>query len=225
MQKLIDIQEAKFMAEKLREMLEPFCLEGKCVIGGSIRREKMEIKDIEIIVLPKLEKVVVMPNVGQLDMFAPVPTPTSEIRRVEGFCQTIFDFGDIAKGDPRTGRYVQVVHDRKVNVDIFIPEPKDFGRQLAIRTGPAMYSKDILATAWAKKALCGTDSGLRLRNQCTKAVSKTTHKKYGPYFVRPDIVNAWEAPSFETEEDFFEFLGIEWIEPRERWAPYNPYKR
>jgi len=70
----------------------------------------------------------------------------------------------------------------------------DFYRQLAIRTGSANYSKSI-ATKWSKLGYVGTDEGLK-------------HKSLNMEFEKPI--------SFISEKQFFEFLEMPFVEPKNR---------
>jgi hypothetical protein len=90
-----------------------------------------------------------------------------------------------------------------INLDLFMPQPDDYYRQYAIRTGSADYSKNVIANGWLKKGWCGTDEGLRLQYDCCKAASgwKITRKE------------GQKPPVWESEEIFFEWLGVQWMEP------------
>ncbi len=45
------LSQAQNLAERIIETMQPFCQ--RVAIGGSIRREKPEVKDIEIVAIPK----------------------------------------------------------------------------------------------------------------------------------------------------------------------------
>lgn len=47
------LEEIKRVAEKYKKLFSPYCIKGKCCIGGSIRRKKAEPKDIELVAIPK----------------------------------------------------------------------------------------------------------------------------------------------------------------------------
>lgn len=146
--------------------LQPFC--EVIHIAGSLRRRLPEIKDIDLICVPRYTEVVAMGLFG--------PAITSKKISIN-FVDTIKSIGAITKGQP-DGRYMSLnVRGRKV--DIFMPAPTDFYRQYCIRTGPAEYIKWNIANTWVKNGWCGTDHGLRRITDCREVVSLTDKKKMG----------------------------------------------
>lgn len=129
-------------------------------IAGSIRRQKDYCGDIEI--------CAVVSNRNQLAM------KLLEIAKV---------------GVKRDARYIKFFY-RNVQVDLFLPQPHDYGRQLAIRTGSDEYSHRILATGWVKLGCKGTDEGL--------------------------VDSTGKVLEFPTEESFFNFIGIRHSDPKLR---------
>lgn len=125
-------------------------------IAGSIRRHADEVKDIEIVCLPNI--VPLYSN----DLFK---TELGKVRD-ENFVKYVSSLGVILKGKPETGRYVQIALLQNINLDLFIPQPHDFYRILAIRTGSADYSHFVIAKGWENKGWCGTPEGLRLQREC-----------------------------------------------------------
>ena len=57
----MELEKAKAIAEELKSLLEPAC--EKMVIAGSIRRQKPEVGDIELLCIPRY-----VTGVDQLDM-------------------------------------------------------------------------------------------------------------------------------------------------------------
>lgn len=90
----------------------------------------------------------------------------------------------------------------------------DWGRILAIRTGSSVYSRH-LAMQWNRRGWCGTEDGLRRKSECDK---KSTWK------IKPEYKNCPTLPPpFNTEKEFFAFIGVEWIEPVKRsWVSSKP---
>jgi len=74
------LEEAKKIAEKYLNLLKPYCLRAE--IAGSIRREKPEVKDIEIVCIR---------NESQINEFS----------------KMVNSFGKVIKGKP-TGKYMQI---------------------------------------------------------------------------------------------------------------------
>ncbi len=97
----------------------------------------------------------------------------------------------------------------KIQVELYIAQAYDYGRILAIRTGSSAFSHIKLAITWNRNGWCGTEFGLRRKSECTKKGSKWT--------VNPEFKGReTKPPLFQTEYDFFNFLGIPWIPPGER---------
>src|SRR5574340_1662630 len=144
--KIMELQTAQNIAIALCNKIQPYC--DKLHIAGSIRRMKPEVKDIEIVCVPKTET--------QYDMFG---TPFTSGRST-GFRDAILSLGEIIKGGTN-GKYIQIKMPQGINLDLFIPDDFDYYRQYAIRTGSADYAAKIIATGWKKKGWCGSDKGLR----------------------------------------------------------------
>jgi len=116
----VRLSEVKAIAEKYQNFLKPYC--SRIEIAGSIRREKPEVKDIEIVVIPK-----------DLTGFS------NEVNKLEK-----------VKGEP-TGKYTQRILPEGIKLDLFIANEKNWGLIFAIRTGSANFSHKILACGWVKK--------------------------------------------------------------------------
>lgn len=129
--KKFPLEEIQPVAIELWEKLKPHCK--KIKIGGSIRRQRPECKDIEIVLLP-IDRAA-RTNIGLI----------------------FLEEGTILKGTFGK-RYVKARY-RQYPVDIFIPQEHDYYRQLAIRTGSANYAKKI-AKAWVDKGYFGCERGL-----------------------------------------------------------------
>ena len=191
--------EAKHIAVALCYQLQPYC--EKINIAGSVRRGKPEVKDIEIICLPKHEEID-----RQADMF----TTEKAVVIASGFISTVFSLGTIVKGDPRA-RYMQITLLEGVNLDLFIPLSFDYYRQYAIRTGSADYAAKVIAGGWRRKGWCGSDKGLRRMADCLESKGSDGKSKW-------KCINtmAEEPPTWESEEEFFNWIGVKMIHPKER---------
>ena len=108
--------------------------------------------------------------------------------------------------------------DKGIQIELYIVvNESDWGRILAIRTGSSAYSHH-LAVRWGRIGWAGTEDGLRRKVECDR---KSTWKIKPEYKAVPTL-----PPAFNTEEEFFAFLGIEYIHPKARsWvsskAEYN----
>jgi len=102
------------------------------------------------------------------------------------------------------GRYMQWQHkDTGIKIDLFLPVENDYYRIYAIRTGSSEYSSKVIATAWVKLGWVGTEHGLRKRSECIKKGDK--------WIVAagfPELPPVWAS-----EQEFFRWLGIEYIDP------------
>jgi DNA polymerase/3'-5' exonuclease PolX len=196
----MELKLAQDIAVSLCKKLQPFC--DKINIAGSVRRQKIVVKDIEIICIPKKDIVLVKP-----DMFS---EPIEKNVIMPEFAKTVLGLGKIIKGKP-DGKYMQIELPELINLDLFIPDDFDYYRQYAIRTGSADYTARYIAAGWKRIGWCGSDKGLRKISDCIE------HKT-------PDNKSRWicqsefaeKPPIWESEEQFFEWLGIKWVHPKNR---------
>lgn len=198
MPRLID---AKILAESLLAVMMPYC--EKAIIAGSIRREKAEVKDIELVVIPRYEER----EFPSDDLFSvPQTFPVN----------TLFEWATRGGGSviiswikPGTheiiywtikedGKYWRgLVGDGCIKLDLFLVQPRNFGLHSVIRTGPADFSAALM-TYLKQGGRFHVDKGL-LWNEKTEIVT------------------------CETEEDFFAAIGIKFIpvEYRETWRDFK----
>jgi DNA polymerase/3'-5' exonuclease PolX len=114
---------AGVIAEKWVANLAPVC--ERVEIAGSIRREKPEVKDIEIVCIPKFEPV--------NDMFG---QPLRPMNMLEDYLRGAPCV--IVKNGPR---YKQIQLPEGINLDLFIVQPPaQWGVIFLIRTGSAEFS-------------------------------------------------------------------------------------
>jgi DNA polymerase/3'-5' exonuclease PolX len=100
-----------------------------------------------------------------------------------------------------------------IHIELYITTMQDYGRILAIRTGSSAFSHH-LAMQWNKKGWAGTEDGLRRKSEC---IHKSTWKIKPEYKACPTL-----PPIFATEEQFFAFVGIDYVHPKARsWVSTN----
>jgi DNA polymerase/3'-5' exonuclease PolX len=121
----MEYSEAVTIAKKCVEQLNPHC--ERIIVAGSIRRERLHVKDIELVVIPKPYEVGLFEN---------------------GFA-SIVNSWEHCKGHLPC-KYAQRMVDG-IKIDIFIVEYGNWGSQLAMRTGSAEFSHKVLGRAWVNK--------------------------------------------------------------------------
>lgn len=194
---MMEYKKAHSIAISILKKLESCC--EKVDIAGSVAREKDECKDIEIVCSPCM--------VTNKDLFGNLD---GEPVRASFFCSAVRSLGVILKGKPEDGRYIQVALPEGINLDLFIPQFHDYYRQYAIRIGSKDYSHKVLATAWNKLGWVGTPDGLRKMSECySKEVNGKKH--WICNVPQPTLPPVWK-----NEYYFFQWLGISWIEPKNR---------
>lgn len=147
-------------------------------IAGSVRRERPLVKDVELVCIP-----------SNLNSFA--------LKLYNGY-------GVATK---RKARYIQF-NIGVMKCDLFLPQPHDYFRQFAIRTGSADYSHKVIANAWVKAGWVGTEDGLRRAVECEKHTNRWICKSTGSNVTLP--------PVWQSEEDFFHWLGLAYLPPMNR---------
>lgn len=174
------LAQAREIADRLAESLRPACL--KIEVAGSIRRRKPDVGDIEIVLLPRTEE---RPLPGQGGLFDAAP----RMERVNLAWETLDPLlGRPMKGGERMRCYLAT--EERPQIDIFsVADPRSWGNILAIRTGPASFSKglvvSLLKRRWAQANGLVWDAADRV------------------------------VPCPE-EEDFFRACGRPWVRPEDR---------
>lgn len=177
-------------------ILQPFC--EKINIAGSVRRKKKEPKDIEIICIPKKEIL--------KDMFGRDEGVIVDLQ----FQKEVEQLGEIIKGKT-DGKYMQIKLPQGINLDLFMPDDFDYYRQYAIRTGSADYAFKIIANGWKKKGWCGSNKGLRKISDCIEIKGSDGKSKWNCVKANAELPPVWQS-----EEQFFEWLGIKYLPPNRR---------
>jgi len=180
------------------QLLQPHC--ERIHLAGSIRRMSKMVKDIEIVCQPKIE---VLPG---NELFS--TQATRVISR--DFTEALMTIcGSIIRGHVE-GRMMQIRTNSKlcpgICLDLFMPQPDDYFRIYAIRTGSADYAREVLASSWRRKGWVGTDSGLRLEKECIQKSKRWICQAENPQL----------PPIWESEMAFFSWLGLEYIDPEFR---------
>lgn len=192
----MNLEQAHSIAESILVKISPYC--DRYDIAGSVRRLKPEVGDIEIVCQPKIEVL--------KDMFG---WDEGTIKNLQ-FQEIVDKLGKVIKGNT-DGRYMQIELPEGINLDLFMPEPSDYYRQLAIRTGSADYSFKVIATGWKLKGWVGTESGLRKMAECIEKKLPDGKSKWSCHIATQTL-----PPKWTNEKQFFDWIGVQWIEPRLR---------
>lgn len=194
----MELARAQNIAARVHAHLRKHCREIQ--ICGSIRRQVGEVKDIEIVCAPN-------ENPETLELFGGVTT----WKRSQDFVEAVESLGSIVKGNPVDGRYVAIdicsTHGEiLIRLDLFIPQYHDYWRMVAIRTGSRQFNFNI-TKAWIRLGWRGTPDGLRREDECIETASNDW-KCTSPTPTLP--------PAWLSEELFFHWLNIPWVEPKDR---------
>jgi DNA polymerase/3'-5' exonuclease PolX len=115
--RLMQYDRAMEIAESLCDRLQPYC--DKIEIGGSLRRGKSHVKDIEIICIRKTAVL-------------------------SSFIGEIAKLGNPSKGQP-LGKYMQIsLKDHPIKLDLFMCYPDNWGLIYFIRTGSAVFVRNTM---------------------------------------------------------------------------------
>lgn len=122
-----------------------------------------------------------------------IPNMVSPKRRKSSWCNAVLKIGRLIKGtDLNKNTYLQFrtpPEKGNIKVDLFIAPPNNWGMALLVRTGCSDFSHRIFGLM-NKKGYSSKD------------------------FIHYD--KQGNAKVFDTEEEIFEFLGIDYVEPEKR---------
>lgn len=178
-------REAAWIVSKLDYLSE------RVLVVGSIRRERPEVNDIDIVVIPKASR----------DRF------WDDMSRRLQRCQGMVRLG---KG-PKLMRFARyrdaaglVSSDRQPDytVDVYHATPDTWGILVLIRTGSKMHNVKLCSLARSKGLMLSASQGLI---KYLKAVE--------PFEPVVKIIAS------RSEEEIFAGLGLDYVEPRDREVP------
>ena len=123
-------------------------------VGGSIRRKNPDVKDIELVCIPKFGDV----PTGQMDLEGS-PMMSNENLLFEHIAANCDKYDIIKMGDKYA--QIQLGEERSsIKVDIFTATPETWGYILLLRTGPWDFSKWAV-TALKRKGFVPKDGEVR----------------------------------------------------------------
>jgi DNA polymerase/3'-5' exonuclease PolX len=161
--------DALAMAEDVLNTLKPHC--DRILIARSIRRQRPEVKDCELVAIPKH-----LPG----GLFGDLPEVSP------GFVAAVNQWPKVL-GEP-TGRYTQRLLSDDFKLDLFIADAENWGLILAMRTGSAMFSHEVLANTWVR---------------------------LGYTSVKGRLTRGGQVIPIREETDLLALLKLPWVEP---WA-------
>ena len=185
----MELQQASENATKIVESIMSSCQRAQ--VAGSVRRKKPNVKDIEIVAIVK-DWDNLFKNLSSFGKF--IKPGVSEI---------------IPWAPRKNAKYLRMMLDIDLKLDLFIASPENWGGLLMMRTGsgvgpdgnpfngftPAMFAR------WKKVSNGGRMSGCMPLLPDSKAV----------VVLREEI-------------DYFNLLGVQWVEPVDR-ASRNSIKK
>ena len=139
----MELETAMAVAEDVGGRMSIYC--EKIMVAGSVRRKRPEVKDIELVIIPKMREV----SEGLFD---------KKMIRHPNLVALIKEF-DIVKGNPETGKYIQFNTPAGIKIDLFTATRINWGYIYVIRTGSSEFSQ-FIAKRWVKWGYNGVGGNL-----------------------------------------------------------------
>ena len=186
------LRDAQAIAERLAQEMSPFC--ARVEVAGSIRRSSAEVKDVELVAIPRWDE-------------RPGPTPSlfggeaEQVNLLHGWAtRDAAGAGvrwiktgtpEVVDWEPKPeGKYWRALVDERVKLDLFLASPENYGLILLIRTGSAEFSQALMTYA----------------------------KHRTPYHIEGGYLRDREGKVLETPEQrgVFRSLRLDYVLPRGR---------
>lgn len=164
---LFQLLDAQRKAEEILELIRPHCYRAE--IAGSIRRKKKEVKDIEIVCIPK-------PYQSGLfsDGIAEIINRYKKIK------------GELIYSECKYTQRIIPINNSEIKLDLFITTEEKWGLIFTIRTGSAEFSKK-LAARWVELGYHSRDGILMYAGKphpCYEEVD--VFKRLGMQYIEPE---------------------------------------
>jgi DNA polymerase/3'-5' exonuclease PolX len=210
----MNYQDAHFIAEDLRSCIEPACEPGFAIIGGSLRRRKADVHDVEIIAVPLPGRPV--PQFGN-------PVSALFETHLDKILYELEKSGRLVRGrgnGPRKKEYViktsvsgfETLNPFRVEFYLILP-PAQWGVGCVIRTGPGSPDDNFSKYCVTNRAAGGgLPDGYRVRGLAVWHADQLD--------VKLEPRKGEEPVPMPTEQDYLNFLGLPWIEPSARHAKW-----
>lgn len=195
-------EDARRVAREVSRLMQPFC--ERLDIAGSIRRCAPEVKDIEIVCIPRMREA--KPDgflfQGQVlvNELHEQLAGSSLIRWIKPGTPDIVRWPIRADGKYWRGLIPQGTFGARedIKLDVFLARPENYGVILVVRTGSADFSRELVTFA---------------RDHTEYRVDGGMLKLQGGDVPCPD------------ERVLFDALGLRWIDPTERHGEANIVRR
>ncbi|NIV32842.1 MAG: hypothetical protein GWN58_26370 [Anaerolineae bacterium] len=215
------LEHARKLATALVEQLEPACQ--RIEIAGSIRRQKPNPNDIELVAVPSYDPGLRMQSMWDSQVESSVPTNLLDER-----CNDLLRAGTLEKRPDRRSRHCWGTGIKRAvfyqgqdyaPVDLFqVIEPRQWGVIFAIRTGPGDFNR-LLVTNRRWGGACPLDrkvAGGRVWSidPGREDLARMAASRFAKLAERGEI-DASLLPT-PTEQDFFRQLGVPCWPPEQR---------
>ncbi len=205
----MNLDEARQLAIALRLGLEAGS--ERIEIAGSVRREKPEPHDLELVAIPKVETVNTFNLFGKVEGL--------ECNHFDPQLEALLSRGEW-EFDPvlkRNGpKYKRLRHVRtEICADIFLATFQGWGGALAIRTGPADFSTALVTLARRQRKHVADGYLIHSHSKPTRQTAAG--------WVEYDCPKGSSCPLIISTHDelaFFLALGLPWREPKDRTAEW-----
>lgn len=129
----MQLREAQRQAATVVALLQPAC--DRLLVCGSVRREKPECKDIEIVAIAS--------HTPQRPVFG---DPASGLPPLEALLDRLIRWGELKRNldNPKYGAKYKTLRLGTTPIDLFIATPDNWGNLVAIRTGDGAFSRAMV---------------------------------------------------------------------------------
>lgn len=201
----IPLDEARALADEVVDLLE--VVTERIAIGGSIRRQRADVGDLEIVAIPRYEE-----GVEQVDMFTQAAT---RLNLLDARCRDFLDRGTFQPRFDKNGRaafgekYKRLAY-KGFPLDLFSCTEANWGVILLLRTGPAEWNQRLVLKAshggWLTRGYFFRDGQLW---------------KLPPPYDASLVDDATPVPTRE-EADVFRALGYRYVPAEQRGEERPP---
>jgi DNA polymerase/3'-5' exonuclease PolX len=224
------LEHARGMAEALVALLAPAC--ERIEIAGSIRRQKPNPNDIELVAVPRVEahRVTLQQSMFSQDFAAGDTVDIGPTNLLNALCDRLLRESVLEKRPDSRGRYCWGTGIKRAvfyhgqdyaPVDLFqVVAPAEWGVIYAIRTGPGDFNRLLVTNQWLggacpkdRKVAGGRVWHLGHNPDNQRAYAKMPASKFVKLAERSIFIHLIPTPK---EEDFFGVLHVPCWPPEER---------